>query len=329
MTGYEEMMTEIGEVVASADAILVTTHLDPDGDALGSLAAFGQMLYKLGKRPTLAVEGGGLRRFNYLPLARDIRAGLTSADSFDLMIALDCGDLDRVGTIWREMRPPHPPILNIDHHITNTRFGRWNLVAPACSSTAELLHHLFVHLEWPISDTIANSLLTGIVTDTLSFRTSNTTPTTLTAVADLMRRGADLYGVTQLALTRQPLATLWLLQSGLSGLRCEEEVIWTVISREALARSEMESSGATGLVTMLSNVEEARIAAVLTEEQDGRVKVSLRSRSPYDVAMVATRLGGGGHPQAAGCTLPGPLAAAEALLIPLLKAAITQQRPQR
>jgi phosphoesterase RecJ-like protein len=311
--------------IEKANTVLIITHIDPDGDAIGSLTAMGQFLKERGKSVTMACEDKVPPRFAFLPLADEVRRGPLSNVSYDLVIALDCGDHLRMGKVYTALPDPIPTLVNIDHHITNTQFGDFNLVDPKASATAEILHYIFQDWEEPITPGIATSLLTGLVTDTLGFRTSNTTAQSLRAAADLMEAGGDLFHVSMTALILRPLATIQLWRVGLNEMQFDNGLLWTTISRQA-SQAVGDTTNSNGLSNLLADIEEVAIGVVLTEMNDGSVRVSMRSREPYDVAGVAAQFGGGGHPQASGCTLCMPLAEAETLIVNACRKLIRETR---
>jgi phosphoesterase RecJ-like protein len=303
----------------------VITHVDPDGDAIGSLTAVGQALQQMGLRVTLACDDRVPDRFRYLPLANDVRQVLASHEAYDLLIAVDCGDELRMGYAYADLPDPKPFIINIDHHVTNTRFGDINVVEPAATSTTEILHGLFQELDVEVTQGIALSLLTGLVTDTIGFRTVGVTANTLRAAADLVDAGADLGFVSMQALNLRAYSTMQIWRTGMDKMQLEDGLVWTAITNQERQEAGYRSSSSVGLTNLLADIEEAVMAAVMMEADNGSVKVSLRCRPPYNVAEIATELGGGGHPLAAGCTLSGPLAEAEATLVSACKEAIERQ----
>lgn len=319
----------IRQAIQRAGNVLVITHIGPDGDALGSLTAVGLALRQWNKQYTLACDDGTLSRFSYLALSDEIQKMPDAHVRYDLIVAVDCGDETRMGQSYATLADPKPPILNIDHHITNTQFGDINLVDPQATSTTEILYTLFQVMKLPISREIAMSLLTGLVTDTLGFRTMGVTPRTLKIASDLMDAGADLTLATTYGLSMKPMSTLRLWQVGLDQMRLEEGLLWTTINRTALRSVGLSNpSSSAGLVNLLADVDEVVMSAVLMEMSDGTVRVGFRCRPPYNVSELALNLGGGGHPLAAGCTLDGPLHRAESLVIDLCKQAIRQQSGQ-
>lgn len=314
--------------VEKANHVLVIAHVDPDGDAIGSLTAVGQALRQLGKRVTLVCDDAVPARFLYLPLANDVRREPDANVAYDLVIAVDCGDASRMGWAYECLPDPKPTVANIDHHITNTRFGAFNVIVPAASSTAEILHTFLNEIGVTLTPGIAESLLTGIVTDTMGFRTSNVTPATLRAAADLTEAGADIATISLRALHRKSLATVQMWAIGLNRMEWRDGLLWTTISRDEMRLAGLEGSpSSSGLVNFLADIDVAVMGVVLGEMPDGTVRVGMRCVPPYDVAEVAGQFGGGGHTLAAGCTLDGPLDEAEKRIVAACLEAIRRQGP--
>lgn len=324
-----EIKTAIQDALDQAQNVLVITHIAPDGDAIGSLTGMGLILRQLGKNSTLACDDPVPEYLHFLECVSTIRRpemGKGGAgESFDLVIGVDCGDEERMGQSLAQLGATRPPILNIDHHITNTRFGQINLIDETATSTAEILYDLCVAFGWTLTPAIARSLLTGIVTDTLGFRIVGVTPQTIQAASALMGAGADLAAITMQALNLKPLSTLRMYQVGLSNMQFQGGLLWTTVSYVEQATAGYTQANSAGLVSMLGNTTEAAFGVVMMEMADGRVNVGFRCRPPWNVAELATSLGGGGHALAAGCTIPGPLAKAEKLIVSRSLAEIQQQ----
>lgn len=316
---------DIQQAIDGAQQIFAITHVDPDGDALGSLTAVGVALAQQRKKVTLLCDGPVPKRYQYLPLSDEVLS-FASADVVpDLIIALDCGDESRLGQAFATLPEPRPKIINIDHHITNTNFGDINLVNAGAVSATEILYGLFRELGITFTTDLALSLLTGLVTDTLGFRTVGVSAHTLRIAGDLVEAGADLSLVTMQSLNLKPMSTLRLWQTGLGNMKLEHGLIWaTINNKERLAAGHLGTSTA-GLVNLLADVNQAAVSAVLLEMGDGSIRVGFRCRPPYTVSEVARNLGGGGHHLAAGCTLDGPLEKAELLVVELTKETIRQQ----
>ena len=317
---------QIKQAILEAQHILVVTHVGPDGDAFGSLTGMGQALGQWNKDVTLVCDDPVPSRFRYLPLAERVKTAPNVNVAYDLMIAVDCGDAKRMGQSYANLSEPLPFLINIDHHITNTYFGDINLIDPDATSAAEMLYALFSEWKVTITADIALSLLTGLVTDTLGFRTAGVSARTLRIGSALMDAGADLSLVTTQGLKIKPMSTLRLWQAGLTKMKLDDGLIWASLSREELRAIGHNSSSSSGLVNLMSDVDQAAMSAVLMEMSDGTVQVGFRCHPPFSVAELAMNLGGGGHPLAAGCNLPGPLADAESLVVKMSKEAIRYQR---
>jgi phosphoesterase RecJ-like protein len=316
---------QIRQAIEKANHVLVITHISPDGDAFGSLTAVGQVLSQWNKKFSLVCDDPPPNRFYYLPLVDTVLTKPKTDAYYDLIIAVDCGDQKRMGQAFACLSEPKPFVINIDHHVTNTEFGEINLINPVATSATEMLYELFAGWKIRLTADIALSLLTGLVTDTLGFRTDGVTANTLRIASSLVEAGADLQLVTMQGLKIKPLSTLRLWQLGLNNMKLENGLLWTSISNEDLKNIGYTNASSAGLVNILSDVYQAAMGVVLLEMDDGAVQVGFRCHPPYNVSELATNLGGGGHPLAAGCTLDGPLAKAESLVVQLSKEAIRQQ----
>jgi phosphoesterase RecJ-like protein len=314
-------LAAIAGILSRARRVLILCHIAPDGDAIGSLLGLSWLLKALPageeRQITLACADGVPVQFQFLPGAGEILSDPPSR-SWDAIVAVDASDARRLGACYRPQEYGEAPVLVLDHHATNLHFGTRNYVDPAAAATAQVIVDLADALRAPIGPEAATCLLAGLVTDTLSFRTSNVTSAVLDVAARLMEAGANLYEVTDRALNQKPLNVMRLWGLALVGLRQERGVVWTLITREMRVQASAPDTGDAGLASFLISAPEAKVAAVLSEMPDGQVEVGLRARNGLDVSSLALALGGGGHAQAAGCTIPGPLADAEARLLPLL-----------
>ncbi|HXF69574.1 MAG TPA: bifunctional oligoribonuclease/PAP phosphatase NrnA [Thermoflexus sp.] len=301
------------QALKKAQRIAVATHVSPDADAISSALGLVQILRRLGKAAEAFCDDDLPARLKALPHAGEISR--IAQGSFDLLVSLDASDPSRLGKAFAELQGI--PLLNIDHHVTNTRFGAINWIDPSAVATAEMVLWLAEDLGVELDGELASILLAGIVGDTMGLRTANVDSRVMREVTRLMEAGASLPALVEALFNRRPLAAVRLFGQALAEARMEEGVIWTVITREMRAASGLSHANDLSLSSFLIGVEEARIAAVFTERDDGKVEVSMRARPGYDVARVALAFGGGGHPPAAGCLLPGPL---EEVIPPLLAA---------
>lgn len=305
------------KLIREAETILCISHVKPDGDAVGSLLGMGWLLRALGKHPTLALQDAVPVEHLVLPGATEIvtRAhadyGSAVVDrSFDLVICLDASSPDRMGDAYNPAVHGDVPLLVIDHHITNTNFGTVNWVASDCAATAQMVAYLADALDVALSGNLAQCLLTGTVTDTLCFRTSNTDARVLEVAMRLMQGGANLAQITQRTVNRRPFGMIQLWSLILPTVRLDDGVIWATASPDIFAQTGQQP-GDIGLSSYLVTADEAAMSAVLIEQIDEMgqpsVECSFRAKPGYDVAKVAFALGGGGHPAAAGCTIRGTL----------------------
>lgn len=301
-----------------AKRILAITHVSPDGDAIGSLLGFTLALRSMGKSVTPAIQDRAHDRFEYLQGFHEIKR--SGEGEYDLIVALDASDLERVGSIYMPGSHASLPMVVFDHHITNTFFGAVNIVEPDKASTAEVVAKLIQRMNIPLTQSIAQALLTGLVTDTLAFRTTNTTPDTLACAQLLMASGANLVDIVRKALVLQPFARMKFHAAGMGEAKLEDGVIFAKISNKLRKDSNFGEEGSDGgLVGTLITCEEAKLSAVFVELADGRIKVGMRATPGYDVSRIAVEMGGGGHPAAAGCTLSGPMRDAVNRVLPRLK----------
>lgn len=306
-----------------AQRILAITHVSPDGDALGGLIGFTHAMRGLGKQVTPACQDPPHPRFSYLSGVFDMQQA--GEGEYDLIVSLDASDLQRLGNVFVPALHAHVPIVVFDHHITNTHFGVVNVVEPGVSSTAEVVLMLLKRMDIAITPEIANALLTGIITDTLAFRTSNTTPDTLASAMELMRSGGNLQEVTRQALVLRSFESIRLLGAGISTAKIDGRIAYATVTRKL--RKELgvkEDRGDAGLVGTLITAGDVDVAAVFVELISGDIDISFRAQPGFDVSQVALELGGGGHPAAAGCTLPGPMRDAVNRVIPRLKQVIRE-----
>jgi phosphoesterase RecJ-like protein len=304
-------------LLRNANRILLITHITPDGDAIGGLLALGRVLRGLGKDVTVSCSDVVPPRFAHLPGYADI---VHQADGpFDLIVSLDCGDLQRVGGVYRADEWRGIPFLNIDHHATNTHFGTLNWVGAEYVATSEMVLDLCDRLGAPLDANIATCLLYGILGDTQGLRTDNVTPALLSKVMRLMQLGAPLADIMDQIFSRRPFKLLRAWEKTLETMRLEDGVIWASLSRQARTEAGWPDTDLQGVSNFLLAVEEAKLSAVLVERDDGQVEVGMRARAPFNVARVALALGGGGHPQAAGCVIDGPLDVAAERVVAALK----------
>jgi phosphoesterase RecJ-like protein len=301
------------EELRSADKLLLTTHENPDGDALGSLRAMHEILEQLGKDSLMFMSP------DEFPLPWEYRdmefEGLIGVPPEDVdertVVFLDCGNIDRMPVDFLQRDGVH--IVNIDHHHDNTRFGTVNLVVPTASCTAEIVWGLSKELGAEITLPIADALYVALVTDTGRFSYENTTAEAHLMAAELIEAGVDPHRVYRRLYEDLPFRRLQLLQRALASVERYDDGVMTVccLTREDYHETGALETDSEGIVDHMRSVEGTKVAVLvrdlLSEERLGCRKVSLRATDgTVDVSRIAREMGGGGHPQAAGFTTELP-----------------------
>jgi phosphoesterase RecJ-like protein len=305
--------------VLTAETILIVSHLSPDGDAVGSLLGIANALRALGKTIVSALDDSVPDILRFLPNSDTVQTTLTDGD-WDLMISVDSSDEERTGKCGAYGRLHSKTVINIDHHATNVMFGNIHLVDPTAVSATEVIFQLLKTMNFKFSPEVATPLLTGLVTDTLGFRTNNVKPDTLLIAHELMGYGASLTEITARTLGNKSFLVVNLWKYALATVQLHEGgVISAEITQESLKRAGLNDLTDSGLVGFLVKVNEAMISVVFKETIDGRIEISLRSKPGFDVSAVALSLGGGGHQQASGATIDGPMESAKKRVLPLLR----------
>lgn len=319
--------TEVNAAVEAAFRIIVLTHVSPDGDAIGTLLGLRHALTERGKYVIAAVDEGVPGYLRFLPGAERVLENLNGIEQADLVIVVDCGDEARVGKVGEQARLLNKMWINIDHHWSNPRFADLNLIDAEWVSASEAVFDWLTQDGGTLSANTAQCLMTGLITDTLCFRTDSTKPTTLGKAQRLMECGADLSQIVQRTVSRMATSSLYLWAQVLPTFQLEDGVIWASISHDAkkLAAANAKTSERIkdgAMSSLLVQADEARIACVLTEKDEGKVELSLRAKPGLDTSTVAVAFGGGGHKLASGATTEGTLSEIEARVIPMLKALV-------
>jgi phosphoesterase RecJ-like protein len=294
------------ETIRGSDRFLLTTHEGPDGDALGSLLAMHAILEQLGRDSVMFLASKEFPlpvEYRFLPLEEVFHEA--PADLADrVLIFLDCGNIDRMPVEW--LKEHRGPVLNIDHHHDNTRFGTIDLVATEASCTAEIVYELARDLGAEITPEIAGALYVGLVTDTGRFMYENTDARAHRMAADLIEAGVDVNDVYQRLYERVPVEKLRLVARALEKIERLEECGLAVsyISAEDYLATGASEVLTEGIIDHVRGLEGTAVAALVRDKTDGgrsKRKVSLRSSNGLvDVSAIARQKGGGGHARAAG-----------------------------
>lgn len=301
------------DAIHGHDRFLITTHENPDGDALGSLIATGLGLSSLDKDVTLFLPGSLPlpREYDFLPLDSIVREVPTDADGRVLLV-LDCASPARLSAA-RELLATSSLVINVDHHRDNTRFGGINFVMADASSTAEIIHGLLGGLGIALTPAIAEAIYVGMVTDTGRFQYSTTTPSVFRLAASLLEAGADAQRVFERVYESIALAKIRLLAIAFerASLHRDGRVITSYLVHEDFDSLGVDDSYAEGIVEQLRSVEGVELAATIREPvhlTPPLKRVSLRTgRDDLDVSAIARQFGGGGHRASAGFSADGEI----------------------
>lgn len=300
--GIEALNPVLCEEFRRAQSVLIISHIRPDGDAVGSLLGLGQALQAAGKTVQMVLADGVPASFRHLPGANQISRKVTDGH-YDLVVVVDCSDLLRTGTVQGSRAVD----INIDHHITNVNFARINYVCPDAQATAGILAENLDAWGLQVNEPVAKALLTGLVSDTIGFRTSNVTSNTLRLAAWLMDHGANLAELYNRAIVRRSFVAAQYWGQGLARLQREGRLVWTTLTLHDRSQVAYQGNDDADLVNVLSAIDESDISLIFVEQKENHVKVSWRAQPGWDVSQLALSFGGGGHPAASGADIPGAL----------------------
>jgi len=299
-----------------ADSVAIACHVNPDGDALGSLFAAALALKSLGKSvfPTWGTSPAKVpSQYSFLPGA-DLVVQVEDVPDVDVFLALDCGVASRLGAL--EELAVKSTTINVDHHPGNDDFGDHNIVVTTASSTAELLTHLLIETGADIDLDVATCLYTGIVTDTGRFSYVNTMPDTMHLAADLLSLGIDAPRIAQEVFESSPFGYLKLVGRVLDRavLHPDARFVYSWVTQDDLSDTGVGPEETDKLIDLIRETRDADVAGLFKQQTDGAWRVSLRSRGPRSVGVLARERGGGGHELAAGFTAPDIEQTVEGLL---------------
>ncbi|NJO07087.1 MAG: bifunctional oligoribonuclease/PAP phosphatase NrnA [Chloroflexaceae bacterium] len=316
----------VAAMLKDAQRILVLSHVNPDGDAIGSMLGVWHALNDMGKTALPLASSAMPAMVNVLPGIEHVQVyepGRALPD-VDLIWMVDTASLARVGRIYEDhaARLEAHPLVIVDHHETNTGGGNVNFIDAHAASSAELVYTLLRAMDAPLSAAAATALLMGLTTDTQSFQTSSTRPDSLRIAADLIEAGADQQAIVRAVYYGTPYGTVTLLGQSLSHLQREGALVWTHISRAMQEQTAAPDDAYDDVVHLMQRIEGVRVCALFKERPDGHIKISLRSTPGINVATITKIWGGGGHAQAAGATLEMGLEAAQEAVLPHLRAAL-------
>jgi len=297
----KEINHKIADRIKESSSVLIVSHVRPDADAAGSVMGLGLALENAGKKVQMVLEDGA-EKFQYLPGSERITQKPTG--EVDMIIVVDCSDPERVGGVLADYGDP---CLVVDHHKTNLHFGEYNVVESDQVATAAIL---FDHMPtWGLSfdADVASCLLSGIVGDTIGFRTPNVNSDVMRKAGALMDLGANLAHIYREELVMKSFNAIRYWGAGLNRMEHDGGIVWTSLRLADRKEIGYPGNDDADLVNVLSSVQEAEIALIFVEQPHNMVKVSWRTRPGMDVSGIAFEFGGGGHAAAAGADIKGTL----------------------
>ncbi|MBN2383567.1 bifunctional oligoribonuclease/PAP phosphatase NrnA [bacterium] len=306
---------EIAAEIRRFKKLFLTTHRNPEGDAIGSSLALGNALKSLGHTFRFSLDDG-------VPHPIDLMSGTACAEQNieptpdELVIVLDCPNKDRISSSFKKMdRREH--VINLDHHLENSYFGQYNYVDSVACATGEIVYFLLKEMGLTIDVQTASFLYMAILTDTGAFCFANTNKNAFMISTELIGCGLDPHYVAQIVYENYSLSKMRLLGHALSSLEISDDgqIGWITITREILARFNSSKSDLEGFVNYPRYIEGVLVSVFFHEIDDKRVKVSFRSKGEANVAEFAKQWGGGGHKNAAACLIDASLSEAKALIL--------------
>lgn len=304
------MIKDVENVILKGNNFLLVSHLNPDGDAIGSLLGLGLVLKELGKKVAIASPYPIPRTFTFLPGFELIQPpGSLSDMVFDIGVVLDCTDVERTGLEIEGLLKKTAILVNIDHHISNKEFGNLNLVDAHAAATGELIYEMLEDMKAPLTPEIATNLYVAIVTDTGSFQHQNTTERCHRNAASLLKLGAAHTRVYQYLYEERSLKSIRLLEKCLRTLSVSEDgmVAWMTVPQKYLVETGCGIEDCEELSDYPKSISGVEVGILFKQISNNEVKVSFRSKNYVDVNSLAASFGGGGHERAAGCTVRGTL----------------------
>lgn len=309
------MLDRVLQAIRERHRFVVTSHARPDGDAIGSALACGEILRRMGKDAEVVMHDGVPRIYQSLPFAdRVIQADSVPVN--DAVVLMECDSIKRTLLAGLE----NSFLISIDHHVSGRNFAHVNWIDPTVMATSELIYRMASLAGVAIDPDIATCLYTALMTDTGSFMFEGTNECTFALARELVLAGANPALCARHIYFGHSTAKLRLLGAALSNLHRENGLAWIWVTQEQMQRFSAREEDCEGLVNYALSIGEVHVAAFFRELPDGRWRVSLRSKGQVNVSYVAEHFGGGGHKCASGCSLDGPLAVVIARVVQRLRA---------
>ena len=309
------MLEQVLREIEQRDHFVLTSHARPDGDAIGSVLACGEILRQMGKSAEVVLHDPVPTIYQPLPFALDAKRAEAVNGKYEVAILLECDSIQRtrLGGLDRQF------LINIDHHATGRPFANVNWIEPSACATAEMIYWLARAAGVEVTPDIATCLYTAVLTDTGAFCFVGTNERTFALAQELVRAGADPARIAQNVYFSNPTSKMRLLGEALTTLHRDGSLAWMHVTNEQMERVKAREEDCEGLVNYALAIEGIEVAMFFREQEPGRWRVSLRSKGAVDVAEVAGYFGGGGHHCASGCSVEGPLLSATERMIAQMK----------
>lgn len=316
MNKYNKLLKELKK----HKNFLIISHINPEGDSIGSELAFTSLLKTLGKGTYIVNAQKLNHRYRFLPKSSSIHTKIKKDTKYDAVCFLDCADIKRIGKIYEKIDLSKPKI-NIDHHLGNASFGDINLVEPDASSTAEILYTLFKEAKVKIDKDTAVCLYIAILTDTGSFNYSNVSSFTHKVVSHLIDTGIDVSKIYKNVYEKISPSTIRLLGLALSTLKLSKNraIARMKITKAMFKKGKARLGDAEDFINFPRSIKGVKVAILFTEITRNKIKVTFRSNDIVDVNEIASHFAGGGHKKASGCLIKGTLPEAEKKVLSMVK----------
>ncbi|MCI0486393.1 MAG: bifunctional oligoribonuclease/PAP phosphatase NrnA [Blastocatellia bacterium] len=297
------MLSDVVQLIERKQRFLITSHVRPDGDGLGSGLALYWILKGLGKEVNVVLKDRVPPAYNILPGADRVIVQQEVSDFYDAAFIIECSDVERPGLSGLS----DLLVVNIDHHSTTEPFGDINWIDATSAAVGEMIYNLCKALGVVVTKEIADCIYTALLTDTGSFHFSNTTERTLKIASELVRCGVEPARISEALFYSHPFSKIVLLGLVLSTMKRDESgrVAWVTMTRDLMDEADASEEDTDGIVNHALSVGEVRAVAFFKELSPGIYRISLRSKGKNNVAKVAEKFGGGGHRNAAGCRIEG------------------------
>jgi len=295
-------LQEIATRLRTGGHTLITSHILPDGDSIGSLLGLGLALREAGCKVTMFSVDGVPARYSFLKKVELIQSHELPGNGYSHVVALDCSDHLRIWPIWDKIKDLF--IINIDHHPTNQNYGSLNYVDTKAGATGEIVYFLLQELGISPTIEVAEALYVAIATDTGSFKFESTSARTHRVTAKLFEAGVKPQDISSLVFDQRSREAIYILRAALMSLRFSPDgrIAWMILNEKDMEESGARDEHLEGAVNFAKNIEGVDVGLLFRAKEDGTVKVGFRSHN-IDVGQVAHSLGGGGHARAAGCSL--------------------------